>query len=77
MIPEQDHGAVFFESFPASMPRSLSDLGSQSEKSAERGQILSVLQVNSCSINQESGGIWTVQTDLQLIYSKSDRLLGV
>ena len=55
--------------------RSLSDLGNQSENSAGRGQILSILQVNSCSIDQESGEIWTVQTDLQQIYSKSDRLL--
>jgi len=36
---------------------------------------LSILQVNSCSIDQESGEIWTVQTDLQQIYSKSDSLL--
>ncbi len=36
---------------------------------------MSILQVNSCSIDQESGEIWTVQTDLQQIYSKSDRLL--
>jgi hypothetical protein len=37
---------------------------------------LSILQGNSCSIGQKSGGIWTVQTDLQQIYPKSDRLLG-
>jgi len=36
---------------------------------------LSILQGNSCSIAQKSGGIWTVQTDLQQIYPKSDRLL--
>ena len=36
---------------------------------------MSILQVNSCSIDQESGEIWTVQTDLQQIYSKSDSLL--
>jgi hypothetical protein len=36
---------------------------------------LSILQGNSCSIDQKSGGIWTVQTDLQQIYPKSDRLL--
>jgi len=36
---------------------------------------LSILQVNSCSIDQESGEIRTVQTDLQQIYSKSDSLL--
>jgi hypothetical protein len=35
---------------------------------------LSVLQGNSCSITQKSGEIWTVQTDLQQIYPKSDRL---
>lgn len=37
---------------------------------------MSILKVNSCSIDQESGEIWTVQTDLQQIYPKSDRLLG-
>jgi len=36
---------------------------------------LSILPVNSCSIDQESGEIWTDQTDLQQIYSKSDSLL--
>jgi len=36
---------------------------------------LPILQGNSCSIAQKSGGIWTVQTDLQQIYPKSDRLL--
>jgi hypothetical protein len=36
---------------------------------------LSLLKVNSCSIDQESGKIWAVQTDLQQIYPKSDRLL--
>jgi hypothetical protein len=35
--------------------RSLSDLENRSENSAGRGQILSILQVNSCSIDQESG----------------------
>ena len=35
-----------------------------------------ILQGNSCSIAQKSGGIWTVQTDLQQIYPKSDRLLS-
>jgi hypothetical protein len=33
------------------------------------------LQVNSCSIDQESGGIWTVQANLQQISFKSDSLL--
>jgi hypothetical protein len=36
---------------------------------------LLILQGNSCSIDQKSGEIWTVQTDLQQIYPKSDRLL--
>jgi len=36
---------------------------------------LSILQGNSCSISQKSGEIWAVQTDLQQIYPKSDRLL--
>jgi hypothetical protein len=55
--------------------RNLSDLGNRSENSAGRGQILSILQGNSCSVDQKSGGIWTVQTDLQQIYPESDRLL--
>jgi hypothetical protein len=45
--------------------RSLSDLGNRSENSTERGQILPILQVNSRSIDQESGEIWTAQADLQ------------
>jgi hypothetical protein len=56
--------------------RSLSGLGNPCENSAERGQVLSILQVNSCSTDQESGEIWTVQTDLQQIYSKPDSLLA-
>jgi len=55
---------------------SLSDLKNRSENSAGRGQILSILQVNSCSIDQKSGEIWTGQADLQPISFKSDRLLG-
>jgi len=57
-------------------PRSLSDLGNRSENTAGRGQILSILQGNSCSITQKCGYIWTVQTVLQQIYPKSDRLLA-
>ena len=48
----------------------------RSENSAGRGQILSILQVNSHSIDQKSGEIWTGQADLQPISFKSDRLLG-
>ena len=48
----------------------------RSENSAGRGQIWSILQVNSHSIDQKSGQIWTGQTDLQPISFKSDRLLG-
>jgi hypothetical protein len=51
-------------------------LKNRSENSAGRGQILTVLQGNSRSIAQESGEIWTGQTDLQPIYFKSDRLLA-
>ena len=36
---------------------------------------MSILKVNSCSIDRESGEIWTVQTNLQQIYPKSDSLL--
>jgi len=60
----------------ATETRSLLDLGNRSENSAGRGQILSILQGNSCSFDQKSGGIWTAQTDLQQIYPKADRLLG-
>jgi paraquat-inducible protein A len=51
------------------------DLGNRRENSAERGQILSILQVNSQSIDQESGKIWTAQTDLPQIPPKPGRLL--
>jgi hypothetical protein len=54
---------------------SLSDLKNRSENSAGRGQILPVLQANSCSIGQKSGEICTGQADLQPISFKSDRLL--
>jgi len=37
---------------------------------------LPVLQVNSRSIDQKSGEIWTGQADLQPISFKSDRLPG-
>ena len=57
------------------MASSLSDLKNRSENSAGRGQILLVLQVNSRSIDQKSGEIWTAQADLQTISFKSDRLL--
>ncbi len=49
--------------------------GDRSENSAGQGQILPVLQVNSRSIDQKSGEIWTAQADLQPIHHKSDRLL--
>ncbi|MDP3669363.1 MAG: hypothetical protein Q8R69_06720, partial [Telluria sp.] len=58
-----------------SFPSRLSDLKNRSENSAGRGQILSILQVNSHSIDQKSGEIWTGQADLQPISFKSDRLL--
>ena len=38
---------------------------------------MSILQGNSCSIAPKSGEIWTVQTVLQPIYPKSDRLLDI
>jgi len=56
---------------------SLSGLKNRSENSTGRGQISSILKGNSASIAQESGGIWTVQANLQPISFKSDRLLGV
>jgi len=37
---------------------------------------LTILQVNSHSIDQKSGEICTGQTDLQPIFFKSDRLLA-
>ncbi|MFZ1545863.1 MAG: hypothetical protein WAT12_02015, partial [Candidatus Nitrotoga sp.] len=51
-------------------------LKNRSENRAERGQILTILQGNSCSIAQKSGEIYTAQLYLQPIYFKSDRLLG-
>jgi len=53
----------------------LSGLGNRSEISAGRRQILSIFQADSCSIGQELGEIWIIQTDLQQIYSKPDRML--
>ena len=47
----------------------------RSEKVAGRGQILTILQVNSHSIDQKSGEIWTGQALLRPITFKSDRLL--
>ena len=38
---------------------------------------MSILKVNSRSIDQGSGEIWTIQTDLQQISPKSDSLLGI
>ena len=38
---------------------------------------MTVLQVNSCSIDQKSGEICTVQADLQPISFKPDRLLAI
>ena len=38
---------------------------------------MSILQVNSHSIDQKSGEIWTVQADLQPISFKPDRLLDI
>ena len=66
-------------SFPRSdeITSSLSDLKNRSENSAGRGQILTVLQVNSRSIDQKSGEICTGQADLQPISFKSDRLLAI
>jgi hypothetical protein len=61
--------------FWKNVPRSLSDLGNRNENTAGRGQILSILQDNSCSIDQKSGEIWTVQTNLQRIYPKPERPL--
>jgi hypothetical protein len=49
-------------------------LKNRSENSAGRGQVLTILPVNSRSIDQESGKIWTGQADLQPISFKSDSL---
>ena len=42
---------------PVTLSRSLSDLGDRSENLTGRGQILSFLKVNSCSIDRKSGEI--------------------
>jgi hypothetical protein len=55
---------------------SLSDLRNQSEKVTGQGQILTLLKANSRSIARKRGEICTVQTLLQPISFKSDRLLG-
>ncbi|WP_181373017.1 hypothetical protein [Massilia glaciei] len=49
------------------MASSLSDLKNRSENSAERGQISTILKVNSYSIDQKIGEIWNAQADLQPI----------
>ena len=61
---------------PSIQPRSLSDLGSRSEKMAGRGQILPIFCVNSWPIDQKIGEICTAQAFLQPILPKSDRLLS-
>ena len=52
----------------------LSDLKNRSEKATGRGQILTILKANSRSIARKSGEICTVQTLLQPISFKPDRL---
>jgi len=58
------------------MTSGLSDLKNRSEKVTGRGQILTILKANSCSIGRKGGEIWTGQMLLQPISFKSDRLLG-
>ncbi|MDO9063776.1 MAG: hypothetical protein Q7U25_01040, partial [Sulfuricella sp.] len=62
--PEQ--GPALWEEL--SRPGACRTYGDRSENSAGRGQILPVLQVNSHSIDQKSGEIWTAQADLQPIH---------
>ncbi len=50
--------------------------GIESEKVAERGQIVTISPAHSGTMVQESGEIWTAKTRLQPILPKSDRLLG-
>ena len=45
------------------VPRSLSDLGNRSENSAGRGQILLILQGNSCSIAQKTPRVQRSRSD--------------
>jgi hypothetical protein len=52
-------------------------LKNRSEKVTGRGQILTILKSNSRSIARKSGEICTIQTLLQPISFKSDRLLVV
>ena len=89
-FPGHQFGGALANSFGATAAKecssSLSGLKNRSENSAGRGQpqgipsrwdiILTVLQVNSRSIEQKNGEIWTGQADLQPISFKSDRLLG-
>jgi hypothetical protein len=50
--------------------------GIESEKAAERGQIVTISPAQSGTMVQECGEIWTAWTRLQPILPKSDRLLG-
>jgi hypothetical protein len=76
-LPRRGRGAgTRYASFTLNDASSLSDFKNRSENSAERGQILTILQVNSHSIDQKSGETCTGQADLQPISFKSDRLLA-
>jgi len=75
-VPRRTAKVAVIASTVSPAARSLSDLGNRSENSAGREQNLSILQGNSCSITHKSGEIWAVQTDLQQICPKSDRLLA-
>src|SRR6185437_128705 len=57
-------------------PRSPSGFGGRGENAAVRGQISDDLPVHSGSMDQESAGIWTAQSDSQAGQPKPDRPLG-
>ena len=49
--------------------------GIEHEKAAERGQIVTIFPVQSGTMGQERGEIWTTEIRLQPIHPKSNRLL--
>src|SRR6185312_3474586 len=57
-------------------PRSPSGFGGRDENAAVRGQISDDLPVHSGSMDQESAGIWTAQSDSQTGQPKADRPPG-
>ena len=60
---------------PATFSRACRPWGIESEKAAERGQIVTISPAHSGTMVKESGEIWTAETLLQPIRPKSVMLL--